>query len=84
MTDISPDETEAITNTPLRPFDPMCQRHPDEIDVYKSYAREEGITPDEYVVREEGTLNRLNMHFLCDECYIKAGMPSSPQGWVCP
>lgn len=34
--------------------------------------------------REEGTLNTENGHFLCNMCYIKAGMPSSPRGWRCP
>lgn len=33
---------------------------------------------------EEGTLNRENGHFLCNMCYIKAGMPTSPSGWTCP
>jgi hypothetical protein len=39
-------------------------------------------TPERYVWAEEGTLNPKNGHFLCTEDYIKAGMPSSPQGWV--
>lgn len=33
---------------------------------------------------EEGTMNYENGHFLCNACYIKAGMPSSPTGWKCP
>jgi hypothetical protein len=37
-----------------------------------------------FVINEEGTYNRENGHFLCTECYIKAGMPSSPVGWKCP
>lgn len=41
-------------------------------------------TESEYVRQEEGTYNRENEHFLCDECYIKAGQPSSPSGWKCP
>jgi hypothetical protein len=65
-------------------IDPQCGRTPDQIDVYVSYAEYEGITPDEYVWREEGTLNMENGHFLCDDCYIKAGMPTSPTGWKCP
>jgi hypothetical protein len=40
------------------------------------------MTPDDFVWREEGTLNRETGHFLCTSCYIKAGMPSSPRGWV--
>lgn len=36
------------------------------------------------VLMEEGTLNPENGHFLCNMCYINAGMPSSPSGWKCP
>ena len=64
--------------------DPKCGRTPAEIDVYVIYAKEENVTPDEYVWDQEGTLNTENGHFLCDECYIKAGQPSSPSGWKCP
>jgi hypothetical protein len=42
------------------------------------------LTPDRYVQAEEGTLNPQNGHFLCTSCYIEAGMPSSPAGWVAP
>jgi len=76
------------------PDDPICigcARRPFEISDY-TYAlmdSEEDTPPTveevkEYVVQEEGTFNRANGHFLCDECYIKNGMPSSDRGWVCP
>jgi len=42
------------------------------------------MTPEQYVLEEEGTLNPVNGHFLCTPCYIAAGMPSSPTGWVAP
>lgn len=45
------------------------------------------VTPEmraAYVEQEEGTYNPKNGHFLCDKCYIKAGMPSAPNGWRCP
>jgi hypothetical protein len=42
------------------------------------------MTPDDFVREEEGTFNRSNGHFLCTDCYIAAGMPSSPEGWVAP
>lgn len=62
-----------------------CHRIPDNIPIYVQLAKEEGMTDaDEYVWREEGTLNRTNGHFLCDECYIKAGQPSSTAGWKAP
>lgn len=61
-----------------------CQRPPAEIDEYRDAAAEELISADEYVRKEEGTYNPDNGHFLCTVCYLKAGMPASPQGWTCP
>lgn len=67
-----------------------CGKSPSELDEYVAAASEEatgvagGMTPDDYVWQEEGTLNRENGHFLCTSCYIRAGMPSSPRGWVAP
>lgn len=29
----------------------------------------------DYVRAEDGTYNRENGHFLCDKCYLRAGMP---------
>lgn len=66
------------------PFDPACERRPDQIPEYVEAAKEHEMTPDEYVKREEGTYNPDNGHFLCTTCYVKHGMPSSPRGWVCP
>lgn len=66
------------------PVDPMCGRTPGEIFAYIDLAKDEGITPEAYVVREEGTYNPRNGHFLCDKCYIEAGMPTAPYGWICP
>lgn len=65
-------------------FDPSCKRTPDQISEYVEFAEMEGVTPEEYVWAEEGTLNTENGHFLCTDCYMKAGMPSSPTGWRCP
>ena len=42
------------------------------------------LTIEEYVRSEEGTYNKTNGHFLCTWCYIAAGVPSSPKGWVAP
>jgi hypothetical protein len=42
------------------------------------------VSPERYVWQEEGTLNMQNGHFLCTNCYIDAGMPSSPTGWTAP
>lgn len=67
-----------------------CGKPPAELQEYISAASEEatgipgGTSPDDYVWDEEGTLNRENGHFLCTSCYIRAGMPSSPRGWIAP
>jgi hypothetical protein len=61
-----------------------CKKLPSEIDEYISISEVEGMTPDDYCWQEEGTLNLENGHFLCTDCYVKAGMPSSPRGWVAP
>lgn len=76
-----------MTDTLIRddgPIDPVCNRRPHEINEYAEQAAHEGISADEYVIREEGTYNPESKHFLCTGCYIKAGMPSSPSGWRCP
>lgn len=62
-----------------------CGKNPEQIHIYVQMAQESGLTDaNEYVWRDEGTLNRKNGHFLCDECYINAGQPSSPRGWKAP
>lgn len=55
-----------------------CKKCPHEIDEYVEAAAEEDMTPTEYVRKEEGTFNPENGHFLCTDCYIKAGQPSKP------
>ncbi len=61
-----------------------CKKHPSELDEYIEAVEGTEETPDEYVRSEEGTLNQETGDFLCTMCYIKAGMPSSPTGWVVP
>lgn len=67
----------------IEPFDPMCGVFAKDM-TYMDALLEEGQSRAEYVAMNEGTYNRENGHFLCDTCYIKAGMPSSPEGWKCP
>jgi hypothetical protein len=62
-----------------------CGKLPQEIDEYVRAAREEPKffkSAEDYVTREEGTYNPQNGHFLCTACYINAGSPSSPAGWI--
>lgn len=61
-----------------------CNKPPAEIDEYIDAVVGTTETEDEYVRAEEGTYNPRNGHFLCTKCYVKAGMPSSPNGWVAP
>jgi len=61
-----------------------CGKTPDELSEYVDVARSVCLTPDEYVLENEGTLNTGNGHFLCTDCYIEMGMPSSPMGWIAP
>jgi hypothetical protein len=67
-----------------KPFDPRCNRQPDQIEEYVLYAKEDEITADEYVISYEGTYNPENGHFACTQCYIEMGMPSSATGWRMP
>ena len=53
----------------------ICGKQPKEISKYRYAARQEKITPDEYVEREEGTYNAETGLFYCTDCYVKIGMP---------
>lgn len=63
-----------------------CNKTADELPEYIAGAEEAEITVEQYVREEEGTYNPENGHFLCTDCYIKAGMPSKPypERWICP
>ena len=61
-----------------------CRKRPSELTEYIEAAREYGETPEQFVRKEEGTFNPSNGHFLCTECYVAAGMPSAPGGWLAP
>ena len=66
------------------PYDPMCNRLAKDMAYLDGFLEHPNQTRAQYVVANEGTYNRANGHFTCDTCYIKAGMPTSPYGWVCP
>lgn len=85
-------------NPTLEPYDPSCERYAKDMEDYDYIIADESdidydldvnweATPEQrnkYVKYNEGTYNPVNGHFLCDMCYIKAGCPSSPNGWKCP
>lgn len=56
-----------------------CKQAPSTIDSYLGLL-EDGETADEYVRREEGTYDPATGAFLCDWCYIRAGMPTGEGG----
>lgn len=57
----------------------LCNKTPEQIPEYKSYARMEEVTPEEFV-RENEPIGCWGPHsrdkFYCTNCYVKAGMPS--------
>lgn len=53
-----------------------CHKTPEEIFEYVSMGKIEGLTATEFVLQEEGTLNRTNNRFWCTECYIALGQPT--------
>lgn len=53
----------------------VCRKQPHEIEEYVDIAREEEMTPEEFVRQEEGTYNRETGMFYCTDCYVKVGMP---------
>lgn len=68
-----------------------CGKTPDELPCYTYPAAEEGLTPSDYVRREEGTFNPANGHFLCDDCFILEEITTGrrlvgPNGtrWIAP
>jgi hypothetical protein len=54
---------------------PVCGRRASEIREYKDGGYEYGLSPERFVMQEEGTYNQENGHFYCTTCYIKLGMP---------
>ncbi len=85
---MEPDEFEFLGPSRPEVLPPLhcagCAKKPAELPEYSRPAAEELITPDEYVRREEGTLNRESGRFLCTRCYLEAGAPTGPNGWRVP
>jgi len=73
-----------------QPYCIGCDRTPEEIPDCVEFAKMDNMAPSEWVWTEEGTLNAGNGHFLCNTCYIAAGMPSGADGhggpgrWIAP
>lgn len=61
-----------------------CNTKAADLPEYIEQGSENDMSADAFVRAEEGTYNRTNGHFLCTACYIAAGSPSSPEGWIAP
>lgn len=61
-----------------------CKKKPEQIPLIVDLAKEfEYSSPDDFVLKEEGTLDEVTGKFLCDGCYIAAGMPVIEGGrWI--
>jgi hypothetical protein len=75
---------------PIQPYCIGCDKVPEEIEEYVVAAEEDDMTPTEWVLAEEGTLNPATHRFACTRCYIQMGEPSGRDGhggpgrWVAP
>ena len=45
-----------------------CKKEPSEIGEYKRESKEYGLTPEEFVIREDGTYNPASKTFICTTC----------------
>jgi hypothetical protein len=68
----------------MSPLCAGCRKKPSELAEYIDDAAAAGMTPDEYCRENDGTYNPSTNHYSCTDCYIKAGMPTSPKGWIAP
>ena len=53
----------------------VCRKQPHELEEYIEMGQAEGMSPEEFVSKEEGTYNRETGMFYCTDCYTKIGMP---------
>jgi hypothetical protein len=56
----------------------FCGKEPRDLPEYVKAGRVNNMTPDEFVLAEEGTLNTETGEFACTPCYIAAGQPVGP------
>lgn len=63
--------------TPKTPRCVGCGKAPSDLAEYVNAARKQDppLSPLDYVLRNEGTLNETNGHYRCTECYIRSGQP---------
>lgn len=61
-----------------------CNREPKDIPEYRDDYKEYGASSPDAMAREDGTFNPDSNSFVCTECYVGIGCPSSPHGWTAP
>lgn len=61
-----------------------CGRTPSDIPEYRDAWKEYGASSADDMAKDDGTYNPESDSFVCTECYIGIGMPSSPRGWKAP
>ncbi len=75
----------AAEELPFRCF--RCGKTPDELVEYIEAAAEWEMTPHDYMLEEEGTVNRAARTFCCTICYVAIGCPSGflpGEQWIAP
>jgi hypothetical protein len=53
----------------------VCGKRPSEISEYIDAGEIEDMTPEDFVIENEGTYNPETGKFYCTGCYIKIGEP---------
>jgi hypothetical protein len=85
MPDPLPSIPTAPTTVPIEIICFNCGKRPDELFEYSPESTGSNLSAVDYVIAEEGTLNRANGHFCCTGCYIRLGQPTAPApGWTAP
>lgn len=82
--------TTAFNPGDLQPEDLRCSycgKTPDELPEYSEIIKDQKDyygSPADFVMKEEGTLDRSTGAFCCTDCYVKIGCPTEPVGWKTP
>lgn len=82
--DVNGDEMAAIALG--EPYCFLCGKPASTFSIYDDLTdpRWDKPTRAQAVESEEGTYNPATNRFACDECYIRIGQPSGPNGWKAP
>jgi hypothetical protein len=59
----------------MKPICIVCNKTADELEEYKFGAEENDMTPEDFLIEQEGSYNPSNGHFYCTDCYVKSNCP---------